>query len=184
MSQFTVPDPPFRANVVTDQDGSDANASFVARMTKIWMGWFLGLKTWGDALGTSQTHSYSAGDYTHTGGGTWTVDSGDLFNYSWRLIADVLFMNVSLIHTSITGFVGAVQVALPSEVFASQPYIIAESQNFPALIVQNGTPVAGATAEVVATDSKVIVFDPAAAFAASTNATDINFSINFKVVPV
>jgi hypothetical protein len=92
-------------------------------------------------------------------------------------------VNLYLHAISITGFVGTITVALPTEVFDG-PYIIAESQRFYARIVDpvsTPNPLLGGTAEVVSTDNKIIIYDAAAPFAASTNATDINVSIFFKV---
>ena len=175
----TVSDAPLRGNLISDQSGAEDTPGFRALITRIWMRWFQDLVQWADLQGSTGTHPYSSGDYTHTGGGTWTVDSGDLRNFTYRLVGDTLYLNVDLQATSVAGFVGSVAVALPDIGIGS--YFIAESQYFPARIIQTGTPVLDGTAQVVSTDSKVIVFDPAAAFAASTNATDISFSIAFGI---
>jgi hypothetical protein len=178
-----VTDAPIRNNVIVSQDGTDESPAFVARMTRIWMGWVRAFTLWANIQGQGRVHPYDAADFGKTGGGTLTVDSGDLFTYTWRLVGDTLFVNIYLHAISIAGFVGTVTVALPTEVFDG-PYIIAESQRFYARIVDPAStpnPLLGGTAEVVSTDNKIIIYDAAAPFAASTNATDINVSIFFKV---
>jgi len=65
-------------------------------------------------LGEWTAVAYSAGNFTVTsGGGTWTVDSGDQAFYSYTVIGKTMTLDVVLNATSITGSVSQIGVAIP-----------------------------------------------------------------------
>ncbi|MBI5202869.1 MAG: hypothetical protein HY925_14855, partial [Elusimicrobia bacterium] len=57
--------------------------------------------------------AYSAGDYTASGGGTWTVDSGDVGLYRYYLQGKNALVTFVLNATTISGTVAALNVKLP-----------------------------------------------------------------------
>lgn len=49
------------------------------------------------------TPAYNAGDYTASGSMTWTVDSGDVFAFRYRLSGRMLTVNFAILSTSVGG---------------------------------------------------------------------------------
>jgi hypothetical protein len=60
------------------------------------------------------TPTYAGGNFTAAGGGSWTVDSGDVGQYEFYLKGRELHVAVSLNTTTVTGTVSTFRVALPN----------------------------------------------------------------------
>lgn len=127
------------------------------------------------------TPAFNAGDYTSTGGGTaWTVDSGDIVANSYSIIGKMLFMNVLIQTSTITG--------TPSQLLMKVPEgktIKTGSNNISTAVVSNN---GGANAAVLlqaAGGATLIVIYPNLAgtgtFAAGTNNNQIMFSFSFPI---
>lgn len=58
--------------------------------------------------------AYAGGNFTATGGGTWTVDAGDQAVFRYRLDGDVITVEFTLETTSIAGVVTDIRMPIPA----------------------------------------------------------------------
>lgn len=71
------------------------------------------------SLPTWAAQPYNIASFTAVGGGTWTVDPGDVLAYQYMLDGKRLLLNLAITNTSITGAVTAVKVALPAGIVSA-----------------------------------------------------------------
>lgn len=124
------------------------------------------------------TPPYSGGTYTATGGGTWTVDSGDVTTYRYRVNGRTLSLSVEADTTSIAGTVNSVNVFLPGG------YTAITINRTVGLLYDNSLTlaVAAPVASAAATSFVTVSFlNSATNFAASANQTAVRFLITFEV---
>lgn len=65
--------------------------------------------------------SFNAGDYTAAGGGSWTVASGDVQRNRYKHVGRILFWQVSLTATTISGTVSSLTITLPNSLTVGVP---------------------------------------------------------------
>src|SRR6266516_695630 len=53
---------------------------------------------------------YDVNDYSATGGGTWTVDAGDLVNFRYVLQGNILFLELTIDTSSIVAVVSDIRI--------------------------------------------------------------------------
>jgi hypothetical protein len=107
--------------------------------------------------------------YNASGGGVWTVGSGDVIIHSYSLIGRALWITISLDTTTITGTVTALNVPLPTG------YTAAVKQSNPVIIYNaSSTAMEVGEALVLASGTSVELRRPGLAnFSASADATYI-----------
>jgi hypothetical protein len=125
-------------------------------------------------MGATQSVAYSAGNFSQDTG-TWTVQSGDQTSYSYRLVGDTMWLNVTLQTTTVASSPTNLIIAVPGG------KTIQETTYHYSYGYDNGAPV---LFKILATSGQAFIsvtrFD-GAAFAAATNSTDVVFQIEFKV---
>jgi hypothetical protein len=128
--------------------------------------------------GTWITPTYAAGTYTATGGGTWTVDAGDVTTFRYRLSGKTLSVVLQLDTTTIVGTVSAANVTLPNS------YVSTSINTFPFLLFDNSATVAvAASARVAAAGTSIGLqfLNIATNYTASANGTYIRAAMAFEV---
>ena len=174
-----VPDPPLQGNVITDQQGQET-PGFVARLTRIWTGWAVALTQWAKLQGTFTAIPYTSTDFAKfSGGGTWTVDSGDLLTFAYWVVGNTITVTVNIANSTISvGTINAARILLPD--LGIGTYVITNTVLVPARLVSGGVTLAGGTAEVVATDNKILIFADAPLPVGADN-FDVSFTITFPI---
>jgi hypothetical protein len=123
--------------------------------------------------GDTQTPTFSAGNYTMDSG-TWTVASGDVRGFSYRLIGDTCFLSLALDATTVSGTPGA-------ELRVTLPVTAAEAMTAPVVCFDNVTN-RNAIATVTASSTRLTIKRADGAnWTASTNATSVFLTMAFKV---
>jgi hypothetical protein len=123
--------------------------------------------------GDTQTPTFSAGNYTMDSG-TWTVASGDVRGFSYRLVGDTCFLSLALDATSVSGTPGA-------ELRVTLPVTAAEAMTAPAVCFDNTTN-RNAIATVTSSSTRLTIKRADGAnWTASTNATSVFVTMAFKV---
>jgi hypothetical protein len=70
--------------------------------------------------------AYSAGNFTATGGGTWTTDAaGDQLAYSYCIIGNTMIVNYSIATSDVAGTVNAINIAIPASKVATKAMVAA-----------------------------------------------------------
>jgi hypothetical protein len=124
-------------------------------------------------LGDTQTPTFAAGNYTMDSG-TWTVASGDVRGFSYRLVGDTCFLSLALDATSVSGTPGA-------ELRVTLPVTAAEAMTAPAVCFDNTTN-RNAIATVTSSSTRLTIKRADGAnWTASTNATSVFVTMAFKV---
>lgn len=128
--------------------------------------------------GTWITPTYAAGTYTATGGGTWTVDAGDVATFKYRLSGRTLLVEVQLDTTSIAGTVASAVITLPNS------YVVTSTVTTPFLLFDNSAAVAVAASMRVGAAGTSIGFqflNIATNFTASANLTYFRGAMSFEI---
>lgn len=120
------------------------------------------------------TNAHAGGNFTATGGGTWTVDLADQITYRTRKISKTLDVHIDLNATSVAGTVSALNIALP--------FTAAVSSGCPCLVFDNSTSVASlAWAQVAASGTTIIIkLASGANFAAAANTTYVRLQMRIE----
>jgi hypothetical protein len=120
--------------------------------------------------------SFAAGNFTATGGGTWTVASGDQEVFKYRKHGTTLDVHVALISTTVAGTVTALNIVIPGGFTASR------ISQVPIVLFDNSSSVAtGAYVRCAASGtSLIIVKNDATNFAAATDTTSVRFQIQIE----
>lgn len=119
---------------------------------------------------------YNSGDYTGSGSLTWTVASGDVTDYSYKIIdGNTVILNIRIENTSISGTGNILYVALPA---AIQPL---NSLAGPALAFDNGTGAPAFFSMDVGTGQVQFVRVDLANWAAATDATSVYAVISYEI---
>jgi len=131
----------------------------------------------GFAMGATQTRSFSAGNYTGSGGGSWTVASGDMIGESWRVVGDTMFFTVAIATSTISGTVTTLQVAIPGG------FTAAETTSVPGQVFDGAGPAVYSTACGVPDSGSLvnITHQNGAAFVTGTDNQQVRCQIAFKV---
>lgn len=124
--------------------------------------------------GSDSGVTYSAGDYTATGGGSFTVAAGDLTRYRWELLQQYeVHVNLEIDDATISGTVSAANVALP---FQSD-----RSAKVPCMVHDNSTTTYVIGVGTLTADSSTLAISLAGNWAASADNTDIYCNFVYKV---
>jgi hypothetical protein len=161
---------------LVDDDGSNTVGSL---LTKALLGTVifdpidaaLGITDWASV-------TYSGANFTATGGGSWTVDSGDQAVFRWRTLGKSLFLQCALNATTVAGTVSALNVKIPNA------YTAAGTQGSGCIVYDNSVSVpAGAYAFVAAAGAtSVTIFKgDGTNFAASTNNTYLRLNVHIEI---
>lgn len=120
------------------------------------------------------TEAFAAGNFTATGGGTWTVASGDQAVYRIRKINKTLDVHLDLNTTTVAGTVSALNITIP--------YTANTATGFPCLVFDNSSSVASlGWAQVSASGTTIVIkLASGANFAASTDATYIRLQCQIE----
>lgn len=126
--------------------------------------------------GAAQTQTFAAGDYTATGGGTWTVESGDVVANTYRLIGNTLLWNCYVKTTTFAGTVTSLQVKVPGSYTCQDDarpagVFVADGAGVPASYIVTA---AGSTLVTIATTGGTN-------YVAGTNVCIVGFQIAMKV---
>ena len=127
-------------------------------------------------MGITQTRAYNAGDFTATGGGTWTVDSGDLTNFKYRVVGDTMWVNIGLASTSISGTVSTLTITIPGGATSQET-----AGGFCGLGDNSSTFALGLMTATATLNTLTVVKVDGSNFTASTNNTKVTCTIHFKV---
>ena len=119
--------------------------------------------------------SYTSTDYTATVG-TWTVESGDLTQFSYLIIDKTMFLNFRINTSSVSDATQRLKILLPAGKTA------AKRVDFPIVLSDNGTAGHGLGFINAATTSIDLFRDIAATnWAVSTNLTSVGGFIAFEI---
>lgn len=120
------------------------------------------------------TNPHAGGNFTATGGGTWTVDAADQASYRIRKINKTLDVHIDLNSTTISGTVSALNIAIP--------FTSAVGSGCPCLVFDNSTSVASlAWAQVAAGGTTIIIkLASGANFAAAANTTYVRLQMQIE----
>lgn len=125
------------------------------------------------AMGATQTRAFSAGNFVGAGGGTWTVESGDVRGESWRLTGDTMDYSLDIRTSTVSGTVTEMQITMPNTAAESMTVVGAESEGtntyVPVCQATNGSAVLK------------IIFLPGSAHITGTNVVSVNCHIAIKV---
>ena len=125
------------------------------------------------AAGSFSPQGYAGTNYTATGGGSWTVEAGDVSAQDFSLNNNTVVAMFDLRNTTVGGVVSALNIAIP--------YTALKSTSAYCVLLDNGTRVSG-TMEITAGTAVVIVKRADNAnFAASTNATTVTGQILLQI---
>jgi hypothetical protein len=118
---------------------------------------------------------YNAANFTASTG-TWTVESGDLYVYSYCLIGKTCIVSLFVNATSVSAS-AALYVAIPGG------YIAANYARMPCGAIDNTIAIGTAFVQVTPGANKLTLYSnaTAAGFAVSTNATQIFFVFPFPI---
>jgi len=84
----------------------------------------------GHEQGAFITPAFSAGDFTASGSMTWTVDSGDITVYAYRLAGKMLAVQFAIISTTVGGTVSNnLRIKIPGG-FTNTKYVLSVSLNY------------------------------------------------------
>ncbi|HMF95106.1 MAG TPA: hypothetical protein VKE96_12460 [Vicinamibacterales bacterium] len=67
----------------------------------------------GVAMGHWSSVPYSAANFTAVGGGTWTVDAGDVLFYDYALVGKTMWLNFNIMLSTLSGTVNELRIAYP-----------------------------------------------------------------------
>jgi hypothetical protein len=128
------------------------------------------------AMGATQAVSYNGGNFTASGGATWTVESGDQTTFNYSLVGDTMTVRARLTTTSIT-------VATPLTLLIAIPNSMTAQETFSILcsLLDNGTTRTGFVQVTSGNTTIAISRQDGGNFALSTNLTWVEFEIAFKV---
>lgn len=156
-------------------DGATANAAF--RMAGAAEA-VSGLYERGRAalMGEYTAVTFAAGNFTASGGGTWTLTSGDQTVFRWRIIGKSLLVNYQFDTTSVNAATSFLQVQIPGGFTAAQP-----TQQRVASCNDNGA-LADAVAAVGAAGGVILFFLASGSnWANSANLTYVHGTLEFEV---
>jgi len=127
--------------------------------------------------GAPITPAFSEGDYTATGGGTFTVAAGDVTTFTYVLRGKQLFVTLFLSDVSIAGTVSRVSIKLPGG------FTAAKFTETAGTIFDNSVSVASySRAHVSATDTTfVLLLGSGANLSAATDNTHMRFVLSVEV---
>lgn len=127
----------------------------------------------GTALGDWITPSFNAGDYT--GGGGWTVASGDVTTAAYTLDGKSMTYATVLVTTTVTGGNNVLSIAIPGG------FTAAKQMATTCEIIDNGTRTTGRMSVNASGTTINIQRTDAANFAASTDNTAVRGELRFEV---
>ena len=125
---------------------------------------------------TYKTPTFAAGDYSVTGGGSWTVEAGDVATYRFRILGKTMFMEIVIGGSTIGSAPVILTIALPESKKTANAWQIASG------IYDNGATVQDIkiTATVSGVDILIQKIDDTA-FTNGTNNQDIKFNTSFEI---
>lgn len=123
-----------------------------------------------------QTPTFAAGDFTANGSMTWTVQSGDVTTYAWRLDGKMMTVLVTLATTTVGGTANTqLNIKVPGG------YIAAKRAINPCFVLDNNVRATGYL-EVAAAGTNIIVQrTDGANWTLSTNLTYVYGQITFEI---
>jgi hypothetical protein len=124
------------------------------------------------------TPAYAAGNFAAIGGGTWTVDAGDVLAYKYRLSGRTLTLSARIDTSSVTATAQSLTVAIPAGLTGAM------AMQDAAVVMDNSvsTSDVGVAALQVATPTVIQVFlKTFGNWAAATNTTGVRFTLTFEV---
>ena len=68
--------------------------------------------------------TYNAGNFSNSGGTSWTVDNADQLVFEWSRAGKTLSVNLVLVNTSVTGAVTGLLVKIPNGYLANKRAVI------------------------------------------------------------
>jgi len=132
----------------------------------------------GHDQGAFITPAYAAGDFTASGSMTWTVDSGDITVYAYRLAGKMLAMQFAIISTTVGGTVSNnLRIKIPGG-FTNTKYVLSVSLNYS----DNGSGNTAGFLQVGAGNTYIECYKFSVAnWTLATNATGVYGEIFFEV---
>lgn len=133
-----------------------------------------------DDLGGWHAVAYDSGFFAAVGGGTWTVDSGDVLTQRWRRIGFTIEYEVAIATSSISGTVSSLKILLPT---AAASAVASRSGPHPCIIFDNSGTVAvlGYVSILSATNEFLIFKADGTNFTASTNNTIVSIMVKVQI---
>lgn len=123
-------------------------------------------------LGEWINPAFDAANFVGMGGGTWTVDSGDMIEYCYTLIGKVMFLSVYIATSSITGVVDYVKIIIPGG-FLATDYSLSSGCS----LLVGGIWEGGGELGITPGSNHILAFrDGRVAFPVSTNTTYVRFT--------
>lgn len=118
--------------------------------------------------------AFAAGNFTATGGGTWTLTSPDQVTFGYFKSGKEVTLLVVLDATSVAGVVSKLNIAAP--------FTAAKKTTVPALVFNNSGTVASLVVAEIAASASSITLELAASgnFTASANLTYVRFQITYE----
>lgn len=126
-------------------------------------------------MGATQDQAYSAGDFSTSGGGTWTVDSGDVTSNKYSVTGDTLSWRLNVTTSTFGTNPPTLTVKLPNGYTAQE-----NSRTY--ILVINGGGFSPAVLTTTAGSTTVAITNTVgASFSSGANNNDVFFQVQIKV---